>query len=73
MDGDEGSLVAEQPMVAATTPALLKAIGLLGTQFPEKFHSDAWRKLTAELANREMGYSIRPIKLARKSYNGSAG
>jgi hypothetical protein len=34
-------------------------------QFPEKFHAEAWRAITAEYAQREIGYSARPLRLAR--------
>ncbi len=38
--------------LTVTTAALLKAIGLLAIHFPEKFHLEAWRALTAESAQR---------------------
>ncbi|HWO92967.1 MAG TPA: hypothetical protein VNP53_13480 [Methylomirabilota bacterium] len=55
--------------LTVTTAALLKAIGLLAIHFPEKFHLEAWRALTAECAQREVGQSARPIVLARQRYD----
>lgn len=55
--------------LAVTTAALLKAIGLLAIHFPEKFHLEAWRALTAECAQREVGLSARPIVLARQYFD----
>jgi len=37
------------------TAALENAIGLLAIHFPEKFHLEAWRALTAENDRREAG------------------
>ena len=55
--------------LTVTTPVLLKAIGLLAIHFPEKFHLEAWRALTAEIAQREVGLSARPIVLARQYFD----
>ena len=55
--------------LTVTTAALLKAIGLLAIHFPEKFHLEAWRALTAENAQREIGLPARPIMLARQRYD----
>jgi hypothetical protein len=55
--------------LTVTTAALLKAIGLLAVQFPEKFHVEAWRALMAEYAQREIGYSARPLRLAQHAYD----
>ena len=37
--------------------------------FPEKFHLEAWRALTAESAQREIGLPARPIMLAQQRYD----
>ena len=55
--------------LTVTTAALLKAIGLLAIHFPEKFHLEAWRALTAECDRREAGLPTRPIMLARQRYD----
>ena len=55
------------------TAALLRAIGLLAVQFPEKFYSEAWRTLTAEYAQREGGYAARRLRLARHAYDALPG
>jgi hypothetical protein len=55
--------------LTVTTPALSKAIGLLAIHFPEKFHLEAWRALTVECAQREVGLSARPIVLARQCFD----
>jgi len=55
--------------LTVTTATLLKAIGLLAIHFPEKFHLEAWRALTAESAHREIGQSAGPIVLARQSFD----
>jgi len=65
MDPDDQLVSIE---LAVTTPALLKAIGLLAIHFPEKFHLEAWRALTAESAQREVGLPARPIVLARQRF-----
>jgi hypothetical protein len=59
--------------LTVTTADLLKAIGLLAVQFPEKFHAEAWRAITAEYAQREIGYSARPLRLARHAYDALPG
>ena len=51
------------------TAALENAIGLLAIHFPEKFHLQAWRALTAECDRREAGLPARPIMLARQSFD----
>jgi len=55
--------------LTVTTAALLKAIGLLAIHFPEKFHLEAWRALTAESAQREIGLPTRPIMLAQQRHD----
>ena len=55
--------------LTVTTAALLKVIGLLAVQFPEKFHAEAWRAITAEYAKREIGYSARRLRLAQHVYD----
>jgi hypothetical protein len=55
--------------LTVTTPALLKALGLLAIHFPEKFHLEAWRALTAEIAQREVGLTARPIVLERQCFD----
>ena len=55
--------------LVVTTAALENAVGLLAIHFPEKFHLEAWRALTAECAQREVGQSARPIVLARQRYD----
>ena len=55
--------------LTVTTAALLRAIGLLAVHFPEKLHVEAWRALMAEYAQREIGYSARPLRLARLAYD----
>ena len=55
--------------LTVTTPTLLKVIGLLAVEFPEKFHVEAWRAITAEYAQREIGYSARPLRIARHVYD----
>ena len=55
--------------LTVTTPVLLKVIGLLAVHFPEKFHLEAWRAVTAESAQREIGVSARPIVLARQCFD----
>jgi hypothetical protein len=55
--------------LTVTTAALLRAIGLLAVQFPEKFHVEAWRAITAECAQREIGYSARPLRITRRVYD----
>ncbi len=55
--------------LTVTTQLLLKAIGLLAIHFPEKFHLEAWRALTAESAQREIGLPARPIVLARQCFD----
>ncbi|PYN83495.1 MAG: hypothetical protein DMD87_30070 [Candidatus Rokuibacteriota bacterium] len=55
--------------LTVTTPALLKAIGLLAIHFPEKFHLEAWQALTAESAQREVGLPAGPIALARQRFD----
>ena len=55
--------------LTVTTAALLKAIGLLAIHFPEKFHLEAWRALTAECDRREAELPTRPIMLARQCYD----
>jgi hypothetical protein len=52
-----------------TTPALMKAIGLLAIHFPEKFHLEAWHAFTAESAQREAGLPAGPIMLARQCFD----
>jgi len=47
----------------------LKAIGLLAIHFPEKFHLEAWRALTAESAQREIGPACQALMLARQRYD----
>ena len=56
-----------------TTAALLRAIGLLAVQFPEKFYSEAWRARMAEYAQREGGYGARRLRLARHAYDALPG
>jgi extradiol dioxygenase family protein len=52
------------------TSALVSAIGQLAIHYPLVFHADAWRALTAELAQREIAYGAdRPIVLARQHYD----
>jgi hypothetical protein len=55
--------------LTVTTAALTSAIGLLAVQFPERFHVEAWRAITAECAQREIGYSARPLRIARHIYD----
>ena len=45
-----------------TTAALLRAVGLLAVQFPEKFYSEGRRAFTAECAQREGGYAARRLR-----------
>ncbi len=52
-----------------TIAALENAVGLLAIHFPEKFHSEAWRALTAECDRREAGLPARPIMLARQHFD----
>ena len=52
-----------------TTAALEKAIARLAIQFPEKFHLEAWRALTAECDQRQAGHPARPIVLARQRFD----
>jgi hypothetical protein len=59
--------------LTVTTVALLRAIGLLAVQFPEKLHVEAWRAITAEYAQREIGYSARPLRVARHAYDALPG
>ena len=54
----------------AATPNLLNAIGLLAIQFPEKFHIEAWRALTAEISKREIGLPAGLIILTQRHYDG---
>ena len=63
--------VNEQAAVerTVTTPDLLNAIGLLAIQFPEGFHLEAWRALTAETSKRELGVPAKAITLARRDYD----
>lgn len=65
VDSDELASVE----LIVTTAALLRAIGLLAIHFPEKFHVEAWRALTAESIQREAGASARPIVLARHRFD----
>ena len=55
--------------LTVTTATLVKAIGLLAIHFPEKFHVEAWRALTAECAQREIGLPARAIMLARQPFD----
>ena len=59
--------------LTVTTAALVKAIGLLAVQFPEQFHAEAWRAITAEYARRESGYSSGPLRLPRQAYDALPG
>jgi CheY-like chemotaxis protein len=59
--------------LTVTTVALLRAIGLLAVEFPEKFHPVAWRAITSEYAQREIGYSARPLRLAQHAYDALPG
>ena len=54
--------------LTVTTAALETAIGLLAIHFPEKFHLEAWRALTAECDLREAGQPAQPIVLAGQRY-----
>jgi hypothetical protein len=38
-------------------------------EFPETVHAEAWRAITAEYAQREIGYSARPLRIARHVYD----
>jgi hypothetical protein len=55
--------------LTVTTAALVRTIGRLAVHFPEKFHLEAWRVFSAELANREIGLPVRPIVLAQRHYD----
>ncbi len=55
--------------LSVTTAALENAIGLLAIHFPEKFHLEAWRALTAECDRREAELPARPIMLARQRFD----
>ncbi len=55
--------------LTVTTAALENAVGLLAIHFPEKFHLEAWRALTAECDRREAGLPARPIMLARQRFD----
>jgi len=55
--------------LTVTTAALETAIGLRAIHFPEKFHLEGWRVLTAECDRREAGQPARPIVLARQRFD----
>lgn len=55
--------------MTVTTAALVKAIALLAIHFPEKFHLEAWRALTAECDQRQAGHPARPIVLAQQRFD----
>jgi hypothetical protein len=48
-------------------PNALVTVG--GIHFPEKFHLEAWRTLTAECDQRQAGHPARPIVLARRRFD----
>jgi len=72
---DPPSVSEEQASVelTVTTAALVKAIGLLAVQFPEQFHVEAWRAITAEYARREIGYASGPLRLPRHAFDALPG
>jgi hypothetical protein len=55
--------------LTVTTAALEKAIALLAIHFPEQFHLEAWRALTAECDQRQAGHPAGPIVLTGQRFN----